>query len=103
MTIEARENDGLTQWRELLLQERRLFSRIAGRTIPKLLVCFLISGSLIVVARILNAVVCEYLFAATIAVGSLLTFQAGRSLYHLWQQMRVAQAVIRSCETVERT
>ena len=102
MTTEAREDIGTAQWRALLLQEQQLFRRIIHRTIPKLLISLLISGSLIFFARSQNALVCEYIFALTIALASLLTFQSGRSLYQLWQQMRLAQAVIRSCEMVER-
>jgi hypothetical protein len=102
VTTNAKENVATAQWRELLLQEQQLFRRIARRTMPKLLICLLVAGSLIVIARSWDALVCEYIFAATIAVGSLLTFQSARSLYQLRQQMRIAQAVIRSCETVER-
>ena len=102
MTIDAGEDLATTQWRGLLLQEQQLFRRIARRTIPKLLICFLVSGSLIGVARSWGALVCEYIFALSIAMGVLLTFQSGRSLYQLWHQMRVAQAMIRSCELLER-
>jgi hypothetical protein len=91
----------IEKWRELLLQEQRLFRRITHRTMPKLLICLLVSGALIIVARSENAIVCEYLFAASIALGSLMTFQSGWSLYKLRQQMYLAKAVISSCEAME--
>jgi hypothetical protein len=101
VTIEAPGDIVTAQWRDLLLQEQQLFRCVALRTIPKLLVCLLLSASLIVVARSQNALVYEYIFAATVALAIPLTLQSGRSLYQLWQQMRVAKAMIRNCETVE--
>jgi hypothetical protein len=97
------EDSAIGKWRDLLAQEQRLFRRITNRTMPKLLICLLISGFLIIVARGENAIVCEYIFAGAIALGSLLAFRSGWSLYKLRQQMHIAKAVIRSCERIERT
>jgi len=101
VTIEARDDFRIETWHDLLLQQQRLFRRITLRTIPKLFICLLVSGLLIVIARTQNALAFEYIFAATIASAVLLTLQSGRSLYQLWQQMRVAKAMIRSCATLE--
>jgi hypothetical protein len=103
VTITSGEDSAIDKWRDLLAQEQRLFRRIMHRTMPKVLVCLLISGFLIIVARGENAIVCEYIFAAAIALGSLLAFQSGWSLYKLRQQMHLAKAVISSCEAIEHT